>query len=376
MRIDEVWLHTVRLPLVSPFTTSFGTQTDRVALLVEVRATDHGDQTSGWGECVVSEIPDYSSEWLAGSRLMLRDHLVPLLLARQAAGGLRLTAERVAPALAEVRGHRMSKAALETAVLDAELRLAGVSLADHLGSVVDRVPSGVSVGIQDSTERLLAVVEDYLDQGYVRIKLKIKPGVDVEPVAAVRERFGPDVPLQVDANAAYRLLDAPRLRRLDEHDLLLIEQPLGEEDLRQHALLARQLRTPMCLDESVISADAAADAIALGAAAVINIKPGRVGGYLEARRIHDLARAHGVAVWCGGMLETGIGRAANVALAALPGFTLPGDVSASDRFYRTDITRPFVLEDGCIRVPDGPGIGVDPIPEAMAEFGVESIKVG
>ncbi|MEV8636377.1 o-succinylbenzoate synthase, partial [Streptosporangium sp. NPDC051023] len=205
-----------------------------------------------------------------------------------------------------------------------------------------------------------------------RIKLKIEPGWDLAPVQAVRERFGPDLLLQVDANAAYTLADAPHLAKLDTHDLLLIEQPLADDDLVQHAQLARQLRTPVCLDESIHSADHAAAAITLGSCSIINIKPGRVGGYLEARRIHDLARAHGIAVWCGGMLETGLGRAANVALAALPGFTLPGDTSGSNRYYATDITEPFVLQDGHLPVPTGPGIGVDPIPDLLREVTVST----
>ena len=206
-----------------------------------------------------------------------------------------------------------------------------------------------------------------MDAGYLRIKLKIEPGWDVEAVRAVRERFGDDLLLQVDANTAYTLADARALARLDPFDLLLIEQPLPEDDMRGHAELARIVRTPICLDESITSARAAADAIALGACSIVNIKPGRVGGYLEARRIHDVCAANGVAVWAGGMLETGLGRAANVALAALPGFTLPGDTSASDRYFARDITRPFVLEQGHIRVPTGAGLGVDPDPEALAE---------
>ena len=262
----------------------------------------------------------------------------------------------------------MAKAALEMAVLDAETREHDQSLADHLGAVVDHVPSGVSVGIMDSIPELLDAVGGYLDAGYVRIKLKIEPGWDVEPVRAVRERFGDDVLLQVDANTAYTLGDAPLLARLDPFDLLLIEQPLPEEDILGHAELARRIRTPICLDESIVSARSAADAISLGACQIVNIKPGRVGGYLEARRIHDVCSAHGIPVWCGGMLETGLGRAANVALAALPGFTLPGDVSASDRFYRTDITEPFVLRDGGLDVPSGPGLGVAPIPDLLAEM--------
>jgi O-succinylbenzoate synthase len=218
----------------------------------------------------------------------------------------------------------------------------------------------------DSVDRLVDAVDGYLDEGYVRIKLKIQPGWDVEPVAAVRERFGDEVLLQVDANTAYTVADARHLARLDPFDLLLIEQPLDEEDLLGHAELARQLKTPVCLDESITSARAAAAAITLGACSIVNVKPGRVGGYLEARRIHDVCVAHGVPVWCGGMLETGLGRAANVALAALPGFTLPGDTSGSNRYYQTDITSPFTLVDGHLRVPTAPGIGVDPLPDQLA----------
>jgi O-succinylbenzoate synthase len=217
----------------------------------------------------------------------------------------------------------------------------------------------------DSIPQLLEAVEGYLAEGYLRIKLKIEPGWDVEPVRAVRERFG-DILLQVDANTAYSLADAPHLAVLDAFGLLLIEQPLAEDDLRGHAELARLLRTPVCLDESITSARAAADAIALGACRIVNIKPGRVGGYLEARRVHDVCAAHGVPVWCGGMLETGLGRAANLALAALPGFVFPGDTSASARYYRQDITPPFVLSEGHLPVPAGPGIGVEPVADVLA----------
>jgi o-succinylbenzoate synthase len=275
-------------------------------------------------------------------------------------------AHAVEPVFARVKGHPMAKAALQTAILDASLRAANISLGSYLGAVHARVPAGVSVGIMDSVPELLDAVDGYLASGYLRIKLKIEPGWDVEPVRAVRERFGDDVLLQVDANTAYTLADARHLAKLDAFDLLLIEQPLPEDDVRGHAALAQHVRTPICLDESITSARAAADAIALGACAIVNIKPGRVGGYLEARRIHDVAAAHGIAVWCGGMLETGIGRAANVALAALPGFTLPGDTSASDRYYKTDITEPFVLSDGHLTVPTGPGIGITPLPAELA----------
>jgi O-succinylbenzoate synthase len=265
-----------------------------------------------------------------------------------------------------VKGHRMAKAALETAVLDAWLRAAQVPLSAFLGSTATSVPCGVSVGIMDSVPQLLDAVEGYLAEGYVRIKLKIEPGWDVEPVRAVRERFGDAVLLQVDANTAYTLRDAPQLARLDPFDLLLIEQPLDEEDVLGHAELAKRVRTPICLDESIVSARAAADAIRLGACSIVNVKPGRVGGYLESRRIHDVCAAMGVPVWCGGMLETGIGRAANLALAALPNFSLPGDTSASRRYYATDLTEPFVLDGGTLAVPTGPGIGIDPIPDVLA----------
>jgi O-succinylbenzoate synthase len=359
MKIEAVELRRVRMPLVSPFRTSFGTQSARTVLLLRVVTPE----AEGWGECVAMEEPLYSYEDVETAAHVLRRHLVP----RVRADGERLTAARVAHVLEPVKGHPMAKAAVELAVLDAELRGAGRRLADHLGAVHDRVPAGVSVGIMDSVPELLDAVDDYLQQGYVRIKLKIEPGWDVEPVRAVRERFG-DIALQVDANTAYTLADARHLARLDPFDLLLIEQPLPEDDLRGHAALARQLRTPVCLDESITTARAAADAIALGACSVINIKAGRVGGYLEAVRVHDVAQAAGVPVWCGGMVESGLGRAANVALAALPGFVLPGDTSASDRFYRQDITTPFVLEDGHVRVPSGPGLGVAPGPAVLDEL--------
>jgi O-succinylbenzoate synthase len=307
--------------------------------------------------------PLYSSEYVDAAEHVVTHHLLPRLFAVSD-----LSAAQIAPLLAPVKGHRMAKAALEAAVLDAELRARGESLATHLGAVRDAVDSGVSVGIADSVGELLEAVAAYLDQGYLRIKLKIEPGWDVEPVRAVRERFGDDLLLQVDANTAYTLADAPLLAALDPFDLLLIEQPLPEDDVRGHAELARRIRTPVCLDESIHSARDAAEAISIGACAIVNIKPGRVGGYLEARRVHDVCAAHNIPVWCGGMLETGIGRAANVALAALPNFTLPGDTSASDRYFRRDVTEEFVLEDGRVRVPSGPGIGVTPRPDVLDDI--------
>ncbi|GII62714.1 o-succinylbenzoate synthase [Sphaerisporangium krabiense] len=358
MKITGVELRRIAMPLVAPFRTSFGTETARDVLLVRVVTPE----SEGWGECVAMSEPLYSSEYADGAADVLRRFLVPALTALRD-----VDAYGVERALAPFKGHRMAKTALECAVLDAELRAAGRSFAGFLGAARDRVPCGVSVGIMDSVPRLLDAVSAYLEAGYVRVKLKIEPGWDLVPVRAVRERFGDDLLLQVDANAAYTLSDAPHLARLDEFGLLLIEQPLGEEDLVQHAALARRLSTPLCLDESIVSAGHAAAAISLGACSIVNIKPGRVGGYIEARRVHDVCRAHGIAVWCGGMLETGIGRAANVALAALPGFALPGDTSASGRYFATDVTEPFVLEDGHLPVPAGPGLGVAPLPGVLRE---------
>ncbi|MFE7108211.1 o-succinylbenzoate synthase [Streptomyces sp. NPDC057575] len=365
MKITGVELRTVEMPLVAPFRTSFGTETVREVLLVRV-VTDEGE---GWGECGAGTAPLYSSQYTRGAADVLERFLVPALAAVPG-----LDAHRVAPALSAFKGHRMAKAALETAVLDAELRARGVSFGQALGAVRERVPCGVSVGITESIPALLDVVGGFLDAGYLRIKLKIEPGWDVEPVRAVRERFG-DIALQVDANAAYRRGDARHLARLDPYGLVMLEQPLAEDDLLGHAELAQRITTPICLDESIVSARAAADALALGACQVVNIKPGRVGGYLEARRIHDVCSAQDVPVWCGGMLETGLGRAANVALAALPGFALPGDTSASDRYYRTDLTEPFRLVDGHLEVPDGPGLGVTPVKEVLDEVTVSTTWV-
>lgn len=361
MKLDAVELRRLSIPLVAPFRTSFGTETDKDVLLVRVT---NADGVEGWGECVAMSEPTYSSEYVDGAHHVMRTHLLPRLLAHPD-----VAASDISELLAPVKGHRMAKAAIEMAVLDAELRSDGVSFAQHLGATRTEVDAGVSVGIAPSIAELLDAVAKHLDEGYRRIKLKIEPGWDIEPVAAVRERFGDAtlVPLQVDANTAYQRSDARHLAQLDAFDLLLIEQPLDERDLYGHAELARQLRTPICLDESIESARDAETAIELGACAVVNIKAGRVGGYLEARRVHDVCAARGIPAWCGGMLETGIGRAANVALAALPGFTLPGDTSASARYFARDITEPFVLVDGRLRVPSGPGLGVTPLENVLRE---------
>jgi o-succinylbenzoate synthase len=366
LKLTSVELRRISLPLVSPFRTSFAVERDRDILLVHVETPD----SEGWGECVAGSQPLYSSEFADGAQHVMEHFLLPRLF-----GADDVDPYAVAQLLKAIKGHPMAKAALEMAILDAHLRSAGISFASFLGGVRARVDCGVSVGIYDEDSELLAAVEGYLAEGYKRIKLKIEPGRDVDAVAAVRKEFG-DILLQVDANTAYTLADAQHLARLDEFDLLLIEQPLDEDDVRGHAELAVQVRTPICLDESITSARAAADAIALGACSIVNIKAGRVGGYLEARRIHDLCQANGIPVWCGGMLESGLGRAANVALASLPNFTLPGDTSASSRYYARDVTQPFVLSDGTLDVPEGPGLGVAPIPDILAEVTTSAKVIG
>lgn len=346
-----------RIDLVSPFRTSFGTQTGRELLFVRVI----DDQAEGWGECVAMSEPGYSAEYVDGCRAVIERFLFPLI-------GPNTTAEQFVESARSVRGNFMAKAAVEAALLDRQLRIAGVSLAQYLGATKELVASGVSVGIQPTIDDLLRVVSGYLDDGYLRIKLKIEPGVDIEQVRAVRSTFGDDLLLQVDANAAYSVADAEHLARLDEFNVLLIEQPLPEEDVIGHVELARKVRTPICLDESITSYEVARGALDIGACSIINIKPGRVGGFIESKRIHDLCFGRGVPVWCGGMLETGVGRAANLALAALPGFTLPGDTSASSRYFRRDVTEPFVLEDGHLRVPDAPGASRHPDPSVLNEM--------
>jgi O-succinylbenzoate synthase len=373
VRIDAIELRRVCIPLVTPFRTSFGTDDARDALLVHVLLDDGGE---GWGECVADREPLYSSEHVDGATEALRRFLIPRLLAWQRDHN-GVAPEQVATALDRVQGHPMAKAAVEMAVLDASLRAAGRSFGDRLGAARDRVDCGVSVGIQPGVAELLDTVARYLDDGYRRLKLKIEPGHDTEPVRAVREHF-PDVMLQVDANAAYSLRDehVAALSALDDFGLALIEQPLAPDDLLGHAALAEHVRTPICLDESITSARVAELAITTGACSIVNIKAGRVGGYLEAARVHDVCAALGTPVWCGGMLETGLGRAGNVALAALPNFTLPGDTSASARYFAEDLTEPFVLDDGRLAVPTGPGLGVAPRPDALRAFttGVELIR--
>ena len=368
MQISSIKLHRIHMPLVRPFRTSFGTEVNRDVLLVEV-ITDDG--FSGWAESSAMEWPGYSAEYVDGVVDVVADFLIPALWTLDD-----VTPESAHAALASTRGHPMAKSAVETAVLDAWLRQRDESLATYLGATRDRVDCGVSVGIptDESIDSLLGEVDVYVTAGYRRIKLKIEPGWDLEPVRAVRQTW-PSIPLQVDANQAYSRQDGPHLSKLDENDLILIEQPLAEDDLLGHAQLATQMVTPMCLDESILSVASAESAIEFKATSIINIKPARVGGYLEAKAIHDLCLDRSIPVWCGGMLETGIGRAANVALAALPGFTVIGDTSASNRYFSRDITTPFVLDDGQLPVPTGPGIGVEPLADAVEEFTVWSGEI-
>lgn len=349
LRIEGARLRTVSLPLVSPFTTSFGTQTERTAVLVELYA----DGLRGLGECVAGTEPGYSAETGATASWVLRTHLLPAVLG-QAGDPLSL-----ARRWEWVRGHNMAKAAAEMALLDLGGQAAGTSLAAILGGVKDEVPSGVSIGIQPSLDDTLRLIEGYLGEGYRRIKLKCKPGYDLELADAVRRAF-PDTPVMLDANSAYSIDDLERLRRLDQFDLMMIEQPLAHDDLVDHAQLQAALATPVCLDESVESLPDLRAAVRLGSGRILNIKSGRVGGLVAAVAIQEACVAAGWPVWCGGMLETGIGRAANVALAALPGFTLPGDTSASARYFREDLlAEPFRLTPGgCLQVPQGPGLGV------------------
>jgi O-succinylbenzoate synthase len=350
MNINTVEMREIRLRLVHFFETSFGRTIERRILLVRVIDTDGAE---GWGECTAGEGPFYSEEWIDSAWEATRLFLAPMVLGHEVEA-----AADVFGLMGRVRGNRMAKAAIETACWDLEARRAGVPLWRHLGGVQTEIPCGVSIGIQDSHVQLLEKIERELRDGYQRIKIKIKPGWDREVVEAVRARF-PDVRLMVDANSAYTLEDAAMLRALDEYDLMMIEQPLAYDDREDHAKLQKQIRTPVCLDESVRSAEDARKAIEAGACRIINVKLGRVGGHAEAVRVEAICRERGVPIWCGGMLESGIGRAHNIAMATLRGFTLPGDVSASARYWAEDIIEPpvTVTPAGTIKAPDGPGIG-------------------
>ncbi|MGH9397823.1 MAG: o-succinylbenzoate synthase [Terriglobia bacterium] len=352
MKITSVELRELRLPLVNFFETSFGRTTNRRIVLVRVEA----DGLTGWGEVTCGEKPFYNYETPETAWHILRDFLIPWALEHAWASSSDLAA-----CFRPVRGHNMAKAALENALWDVEAQANGISLAKLIGGTIAEIPCGVSIGIQNSVEELLEKIGRELAAGYQRIKMKIKPGWDIETLDRVRDRF-PGIPLMADANSAYTLADLPRLQRLDHFNLMMVEQPLDWDDMLDHARLQRELQTPICLDESIHSAGDARKAIEVGACKIINIKLGRVGGYTAARAVHDACRERGVPVWCGGMLESGIGRAHNIALSSLAGFTLPGDVSASRRYWKEDIIQPevTVTPQGTIRVPTAPGLGFAP----------------
>lgn len=351
IRIRSVHLREIHLPLVHYFETSFGRTSQRKIILLTVRTGDG----VGYGECTAGEEPGYSSETTETAWHVLSDFIIPRLLGKDLED-----ARSVSPALSPIRGHRMAKAAIETAVWDLEARSLGVPLGRHIGGVHNEIACGVSIGIQGRLEALLEKVRQELAAGYRRIKIKVKPGWEVEPLRLIRAEF-PKVPLMVDANSAFRLADIPLLRELDRFNLMMIEQPLGYDDIVDHAVLQREIATPICLDESIHSAEDARKAVEMGSCRIINVKLGRVGGYGEALKINDYCARNAIPVWCGGMLESGVGRAHNIAMSTLSAFTLPGDVSASKRYYADDTVRPpvTVTPEGTIRLLDAPGIGYD-----------------
>lgn len=351
MKIERIELHQLRIPYIYPFETSFGREAERDLIIASISS----EGVTGWGECVAGSRPWYSSETTETSWHVMKDFLIPQLLDMDI-----VSVTDVVGRFQWVRGHAMARACLENAVWDLLARAQGISLAQQLGGVRGRVPVGVSVGIESTVDELLDRVAMHVDDGYARVKLKIKPGWDLDVVRSVRERW-PNLPLQVDANSAYRLSDAPIFRELDQFDLLLVEQPLHHEDIVDHSKLQSQIRTPICLDESIHSPEHARWALDIQACRIINIKVGRVGGLTSACQIHDLCSRHNIPVWCGGMLETNVGRAVNVAMATLPAFELPGDISASARYFHHDIAAPdFVLnQDSTLTVPRKSGTGVE-----------------
>lgn len=367
MHIEAVELHQIELPLKAPFATSFGVTHRRQLVLIRVWA----EGVYGWGEASPLNDPLYNYETPETAWHILRDYLIPQVLGKQVGHPAEL------PALYQaIRGHNFAKAGLENAVWDAFGRAQGVPLAKLLGGGRDRIDVGVSIGIQESPEALVRVVEGFVHQGYRRIKVKIKPGRDLPDLTAVRQAF-PTVAVMADANSAYTLADVPVFQAMDALNLTMFEQPLAWDDIVDHSRLQAAVKTPVCLDESIHSCEDARKALELGSCRVINIKVGRVGGLASAREIHDLMRSKGLDVWCGGMFESGVGRAINIHLTTLPGFTLPGDTSASDRYYHEDIVdEPAVLNsDGTISVPTRPGIGVDVVPALLKKYTTRSLHL-
>ncbi|MBI1882342.1 MAG: o-succinylbenzoate synthase [Chloroflexi bacterium] len=363
MKIERIELHHISQPLVAPFRTSFGTQVNRSCILAAV----YSEGLVGWGECVAADDPGYSYETINTAWHILGDFLIPPNLGQEVN-----TPEDVTRRYSWVRGHPMAKAGLENAVWDLLAQAQGVSLSRLLGGVRDRVEVGVSIGIQPSLAEQVEKVDQFVAQGYRRIKMKIEPGWEMKPLTTVRELY-PDLKLMADANSAFTLADAPLFREMDSLNLLMIEQPLHYDDIADHAKLQAQLKTPICLDESIHSPLHARWAIEIKAGRIINMKVGRVGGLTNAIAIHSMCTEAGIPLWCGGMLETGVGRAANLHLAAMPNFTLPGDISATDRYYHEDIAEPdfeLNVEDSTITVPTGPGIGIKVVPDRVVKVRV------
>jgi len=360
MRIDEITIRELRMKLVAPFETSMDRMDVKRFVLVEAKV----DGVTGWGECVAGGAPFYSPETTETAWLVLCEFLWPMMKGKQFAA-----ASEAWGMMEHVRGHNMAKAALEAALWDAEAKQKNISLAKLLGGTRQEISSGVSIGIKESLDELVAAVKKELEAGYQRIKIKIKPGKDIEQVERLRQEF-PRIKLMVDANSAYTLKDLDLLRQMEGFYLMMIEQPLGWDDLYSHVELQKNLQTPICLDECIHTEEQAEAAIQLGACKIINIKMGRVGGHAAAKRIHDLCQKNSMPVWCGGMLESGIGRAHNIALSSLPNFTLPGDVTASKRYWHEDIIEPEVTvsPQGTIRVPTGPGIGYQPQLDRIEKF--------
>ena len=365
MKIESLTLHHISMPLVAPFETSFGRETDRQCVLITLQA----EGLTGYGECVATRDPGYNYETTGTAWHILKDFIAPLILNQNVTG-----AQDFQRRVEGIRGHHLAKAGVEMAVWDLLGKRDGKSLKELFGGARDKVEVGVSIGIQESASALVRTVQSYLEKGYRRVKIKIKPGREVEETSAVRRAY-PGLRLQVDANSAYTLETSDALKPLDDLNLLLIEQPLYEDDIWDHRKLQAEFKTPICLDESVVSPRHARYALEMEACKIINIKPARVAGLSQGIMIHDYCRAKSVPVWCGGMLETGVGRASNLAIASLPGFALPGDISASDRYYQRDITNErFVLnDDSTIDVPNGPGLGVTIDKESLKQFSLSEI---
>ncbi|MFC7392291.1 o-succinylbenzoate synthase [Scopulibacillus cellulosilyticus] len=364
MFIEKVTMRQMKMILKSPFQTSFGTQLEREFILTEVQA----DGLTGYGECVVSKDPLYNEETVGTAWHILEQFLIPMVLEQAEFSHPDEAGQLFSP----IRRNNMAKSAIEGAIWDLYAKQQNLPLAKALGGTKDKIEVGISIGIEEDINQLFRNVENYIEQGYRRFKFKIKPGKDVEIIRALRSRFG-DIPMMADANSAYTLNDMDTLKELDYFNLMMIEQPLAHDDIIDHAKLQKQLKTPVCLDESIHSCEDARKAIELGSTRIINIKIGRVGGLSEAKRIHDLCREKGVPVWCGGMLESGIGRAHNIAMTSLPNFILPGDTAASSRYWYEDVISPEVTvnKDGTIDIPLSPGIGYQPKPELLDKYTVK-----